>query len=134
MSYRYQLVDRIPRQMQEGIVYHSEEFGLAGLLCACGCGHRVTLIVPDSHQVFDDGGYATITPSVGVMDSACKSHFIVRAGQIRWFPPFSDAHAARVMHAQIASHMAREPLPTWWQQMMAAVMTFVQRLQEVFKR
>jgi hypothetical protein len=39
MRFRYQLVDRIPIQMEEGIVYHTEEFELEGLLCACGCGH-----------------------------------------------------------------------------------------------
>ena len=52
MIYSYQAVERIPKLLSDGIVYHNEEFQLAALLCACGCGHRVTLLVPDSHQVF----------------------------------------------------------------------------------
>ena len=107
MKYRYQLVDRIPVQMKEGVVYHTQEFELAGLLCACGCGHRITLLVPDSHEVRDDGGYATIRPSIGVFDAPCKSHYVISAGDVQWFPAFTGARAAEIMHSQIARHVAR---------------------------
>lgn len=111
MRYRYQLVDRIPAKLQEGIVYHTEEFELAGLLCACGCGHRIILLVPDGHKVRDIDGYATIRPSVGVLDAACKSHYVISKGKVHWLPAFKDAHAAKIMHAQIARHVARDPEP-----------------------
>ncbi len=134
MRYRYHLVDRIPQQIDDGIVYHTEEFELAGLLCACGCGHRITLLVPDSHRVLDDGGYATIYPSVGVLDAQCKSHVIVHKGSVRWFPPFGDADAARVIRAQIARHVAHDTKPSLWQTVKAGALTGLRKLRQFFTK
>jgi hypothetical protein len=115
MRFRYEAVERIPKeQMADGVVYHSEEFELAGLRCACGCGHRITLLVPDSHQVFNDGGWAAVRPSIGVFDAPCKSHFIVDATGVEWLPPFSGAEATSIMRAQIARHVSRDPKKPHW--------------------
>lgn len=120
MRFRYRLVERIPKQMEEGILYHTEEFELAGMLCACGCGHRITLIVPDSHRVWDDGGYATIQPSVGVFDAACKSHYVIRAGNVQWLRAFSGAQATKIMQRQIARHASQDVRPASWLRRSAA--------------
>lgn len=129
MKYRYQLVDRIPNEMHEGVVYHTEEFELAGLLCACGCGHRITLLVPDSHEVRSEGGYATILPSIGVFDAPCKSHYVISAGEVRWLPAFTGTQAAKIMHAQIARHVTRDAKPaSWWQRTKAAVLGLLNKL------
>jgi len=135
MKYRYKLVPRIPAQMEAGIVYHTEEFELAGLLCACGCGHRVTLLVPDSHQVVDDGGYATIRPSVGVFDAPCKSHYVISAGAVQWLPAFTGAQASRIMHAQIARHSARDAKPaSWRQEAWKAILALASKLRALITR
>ena len=129
MRFRYQLVDRIPKQMEEGVVYHTEEFELAGLLCACGCGHRITLIVPDSHRVWDEDGYATIQPSVGVFDAPCKSHYVIRAGNVQWLPAFSGAQATRIMKAKIVRHASQDQKPASWLRRTATVLSsFVKKL------
>ena len=114
MRFVYQAVERIPKQLAEGIVYHSEEFEIAALLCACGCGHRVSLLVPDSHQVMSQGGLATVRPSIAVCDSPCKSHYVISAGQVEWLPAFSDAMASSVMRGQIARHVVRDARPRTW--------------------
>ena len=115
-------MDRIPIQMRPDVVYYTDEFELAGLLCACGCGHRITLLVPDGHEVLDDGGFATIRPSIGVLDAACKSHYIISAGHVQWLPAFTGAQAAKIMHAQIARHVARDAKPISWMQRARSVM------------
>lgn len=122
MRFRYRLVDRIPKQMEEGIVYHTEEFELAGLLCACGCGHRITLIVPDSHRVWDEDGYATIQPSVGVFDAECKSHYVIRAGNVQWLRAFSGAQATKIMQRQIARHVSQDVKPASWLRRSTAIL------------
>jgi hypothetical protein len=106
--------------MPEGVVFHNVDFELAGLRCACGCGHKVTLLVPDGHQVINDEGMATIRPSIGVLDAACKSHFFITAGQVEWLPPFSGAQASSIMQAQIARHAAHDPKPQSWIEQLAA--------------
>lgn len=76
-----------------------------------GCGHRITLLVPDSHEVRDEGGYATIRPSKGVFGAPCKSHYVISAGYVQWLPAFTGAQAAKIMHSQIARHVARDAKP-----------------------
>jgi Family of unknown function (DUF6527) len=114
MKFAYQAVERIPKQLQPETVYHSEEFELAGLLCACGCGHRITLLVPDSHQVYCDGGFATIRPSIAVCDGPCKSHYFISAGQVEWLEAYSTEAAKSLMEMQILRHVASDPKPKSW--------------------
>src|SRR5260370_19216146 len=118
--FTYQVVDRLPKQLHDGVLYHSEEFDVAALSCACGCGHRVMLLVPDSHQVSSQGGMATVRPSISVCDAPCKSHYFITFGRVEWLPAFSEAMASSVMSRQIARHVVREAkLQTWtsWSRM-----------------
>ena len=114
MKYVYRAVERIPKPLTNGVVYHSEEFEVGALLCACGCGHRVSLLVPDSHQVTSEGGMATVRPSIAVCDAPCKSHYFITAGRVEWLPKFSEAMAASVMRGQIARHALRDEKPQSW--------------------
>jgi hypothetical protein len=122
VKYIYQAVERIPKPLINGVVYHSEEFEVGALLCACGCGHRVSLLVPDSHQVTSEGGMATVRPSIAVCDAPCKSHYYITAGRIEWLPAFSEAMAASVMRGQIARHAVRDKkLQSWGSRIRAAL-------------
>jgi len=114
MSFVYQAVERIPKQLNSGVVYHTQEFEVAALLCACGCGHRVMLLVPDSHQVSSDDGLVTVRPSIAVCDAPCKSHYIITAGRVEWLPAFSDAMATSVMRSQIARHVILDTKRRSW--------------------
>lgn len=135
MKFLYQAVDRIPRELQSNIVYHSEEFELAGLLCACGCGHRITLLVPDSHQVISEDGLATIRPSIAVCDGPCKSHYVITAGQVNWLPAFSSIQASSVMQAQIARHAAKDARQkSWIGRMLTIARRLLDRIKSVFLR
>lgn len=123
VSFSYRAVERLPKQLAQGVLYHSPEFEVAALSCACGCGHRVMLLVPDSHQVSQQNGLATVRPSISVCDAPCKSHYIITSGQVQWLAAFSDAMASATMRGQIARHVDREArLQTWtsWLLMIAA--------------
>ena len=114
MTYIYRAVDRLPKGLDSGVVYHSEEFEVAALLCACGCGHRVSLLVPDSHQVRSDAGMATISPSISVCDAPCRSHYFIKAGKVEMLPAFTAAMTASTMRHQIARHAAVETMRATW--------------------
>jgi hypothetical protein len=128
----YQAVERIPKQLGEGVVYHSQEFEVAGLLCACGCGHQVMLLVPDSHQVSSERGMATVNPSIAVCDAPCKAHYFISAGQVEWLPAFTAAMASSVMRNQIARHatvdLKRRP---WTTGLWAAIARTFNRLRKL---
>jgi hypothetical protein len=113
MIYKYQAVERIPKRLAPDVIYHNLDFELAALLCACGCGHRVTLLVPDSHQVISSRGLASVRPSIAVCDAPCKSHYVITDGRVEWLPAFSPAQAAAVMRGQIARHASLNRRRSW---------------------
>lgn len=133
MIYSYQAVERIPKLLSEGIVYHNKEFQLAALLCACGCGHRVTLLVQDSHQVSSEGGLATIRPSIAVCDAPCKSHYFVSAGKVEWLPAFTQAQASDLMRHQIALHASHDRRPSWIETSWAALKRTAKRIRSLLR-
>lgn len=134
MRYVYQAVERIPKPLSNGVVYHSEEFEVGALLCACGCGHRVSLLVPDSHRIMSEGGMATVRPSIAVCDAPCKSHYYISAGRVEWLPAFSDAMVVSVMRAQIARHAVRDAKwQSWGNRVRAAVARAYNKLRSVLR-
>ena len=133
MIYYYQAVERIPKLLSDGVVYHNEEFQLAALLCACGCGHRITLLVPDSHQVSSEGGLATIRPSIAVCDAPCKSHYFVTAGKVEWLPAFTRAQASNLMRNQIARHASHDRRPSWIETSRAALKRAAKRIKSLLR-
>jgi hypothetical protein len=133
--YSYLAVDRIPRELSEGVVYHNKDFELGAMLCACGCGHRVDLLVPDSHQILSKNGLATIRPSIAVCDAPCKSHYIVTAGRVQWLAAFSAVHAKAVMQEQIARHASRDARRrrSWVDRVWAALVRAFNRVKAFFR-
>ncbi len=104
MKYRVELVDRLPAKAESGTVYVSREYQIAVLECACGCGHRITLLLDDGHRVEDVGGLANVWPSIGVWDAPCRSHFWIRNGRVQWASTFSEATIRTAMERQVARH------------------------------
>ena len=134
MKFSYQAVERIPKQLSSNVVYHSEEFELGALLCACGCGHRVMLLVPDSHQVTSENGMATVRPSIAVCDAPCKSHYFITAGRVEWLPAFTDALATSVMRGQIARHVILDAKrQSWVSRVRSAFAKAFSKLKSIFR-
>lgn len=134
MPFIYKAVDRLPKALDGNVVYHCKEFEVAALLCACGCGHRVSLLVPDSHQVFDEGGLATIRPSISVCDAPCKAHYIITAGKVEDLQAFSPALARSTMQKQIARHAAqRAKRLTWRDRIRSAARKVLRAFQSLSK-
>lgn len=85
MKIRLERVHYIPKQLEPGVLYVSEEFGAAAHLCACGCGTKVrTPLRPTEWTLEETGGCPTLYPSVGNWQQACKSHYLIRRGEIIW--------------------------------------------------
>ena len=135
MTFSYLAVNRIPKELRPGVVYHNADFELGALLCACGCGHRVDLLVPDSHQIFSSNGLATIRPSIAVCDAPCKSHYVISAGQVEWLPAFSETHAKSVMQHQIARHASLDARRrSWSARISMAWVVALNRVKAFFRR
>lgn len=123
MKYVYEAVERIPAELSPGVVYHNTDYELAALRCACGCGHRVTLLVPDGHQIAVDGSVPSITPSILVADALCHSHFIIDDGEVKWLRAFSPSQAEATMRRQVGRHVSADRASrSWWEHGRRAVL------------
>lgn len=85
-------VEYVPRILEQGILYVSEEFAVAAHLCACGCGNKVvTPLGPAEWTLSVRNGVPTLHPSIGNWQLPCRSHYLVVDGHIRWARQWSDA-------------------------------------------
>lgn len=117
IRYRAEYVSQIPETLVDGIVYVSHEYEIAALKCACGCGHRVILLLGDGHSVTDTHGYADVSPSIGVWDAPCRSHFFIRRGNVLWAESYSESAIQHAMKRQLKSHLRQSSKPKrWWTQ------------------
>ena len=81
----------LPKELDEGILYVSKKFGVAGHLCPCGCGNKV--ITPlDSFEwkLKVKKGKPSLFPSIGNWQLDCKSHYWIINGQIEWSEQWSE--------------------------------------------
>jgi|SRR5438445_6567909 len=135
MIYSYLAVDRIPKDLSDGVVYYNQEFELGAMLCACGCGHRIDLLVPDSHQITSVGGLATIRPSILVSDAPCNSHYYISDGRVEWLTAFTPAQVSSIMRNQIARHASRDSRPpSWIDRCLRALLRMFNKLGSFFHR
>lgn len=82
-------VEKIPAQLDAGILYISLAYRTASHLCACGCGRRIaTPIRPSPHgwTIEYNGENVSLHPSVGLSELPCNSHYIVDQGRVVWLP------------------------------------------------
>jgi Family of unknown function (DUF6527) len=94
-------VQYLPRARAPGILYVSEEFAVAGHLCACGCGNKViTPLGPAEWTFTERNGRPTLDPSVGNWQLPCRSHYVIAEGQIHWGDQWSDAQVASGRRAE----------------------------------
>lgn len=85
-------VQYIPKNLEPGILYVSEEFEVAVHLCACGCGLKVcTPLTPTEWRFTDSENGPSLFPSVGNWEFPCRSHYWFQNGQIFWGEDWTPA-------------------------------------------
>lgn len=90
-------IDSFPRPLEEGVLYISHKFGMAAHNCACGCGHEVMtpLKATQWELEIDQGGAASLYPSIGNWGFPCRSHYWIRGNEVMWSYQMSDAAIRR---------------------------------------
>lgn len=81
----------MPKELQEGVLYVSEEFGVAAHLCPCGCGNKVvTPLGPTDWFFSENKGMPTLDPSIGNWQIPCRSHYWIIDGFIHWSTQWTE--------------------------------------------
>lgn len=92
---RLERVHYMPKVLEPGLLYVSEEFGAAAHLCACGCGTKIrTPLGPTEWSVEETSEGPTLQPSVGNWQQACRSHYWIWRGHIEWSGNWTQAQIA----------------------------------------
>ena len=85
MRFELQRVDYMPTDLEPGVLYVSEKFGIAAHICACGCGAKIrTPLGPTEWAVKKTRYGPSLWPSVGNWQQRCQSHYFIRRGEVIW--------------------------------------------------
>lgn len=94
-AFAFRFVERIPRDLEQGILYLSPEFATAIHLCACGCGREVvTPLARTGWTMLFDGDSVSLNPSIGNWSFPCESHYWIWKNKVEWAPRWSRARIA----------------------------------------
>lgn len=116
-------VKYMPRNLEPGVLYVSEEFAIAGHLCACGCGEKVmTPLGPTEWRFTERHGSASLWPSIGNWQLPCRSHYVIRDGGIVWSGQWTDAQVVSGRAAEERRRQSyyadRERERVWWRKLL----------------
>lgn len=84
-------VDFFPETFSPGVLYVSEEYKVAGHLCACGCGSQVITPLGPAEWFFTQvDGKPSLEPSIGNWQLPCRSHYWIEDGLVQWSYSFTE--------------------------------------------
>lgn len=84
-------VEYLPKDLEKGILYVSEKFGIAGHLCPCGCENKIMTPLDPSEWSFKEiNKKPTLYPSIGNWQLPCRSHYWITNGNIEWSYDWSE--------------------------------------------
>ena len=82
---RHEFVEAVPDELEDGVLYVSMLFATAVHRCCCGCGSEVvTPFSPTDWSLTFDGRSVSLSPSIGNWSFACRSHYWIDKGGVRW--------------------------------------------------
>ena len=109
--FSHEFVDFIPADLDDGVLYVSLPYATVMHLCACGCATKVaSALDPTDYSITFDGETISLSPSIGNWNFHCRSHYVIRRGQVRWMPAMSDADIAAGRHRDRRAKTARDDL------------------------
>ncbi len=95
---RHTFVQAIPEILEHDTLYVSIDYVSTSHLCACGCGAEVVLpLHPTKWHLTFDGATVSMAPSIGSRTLACRSHYWIDQGFVRWSNKMSDGDFDRAL-------------------------------------
>ena len=87
----HKFVENIPEALEPDVLYISLRYSTALHLCCCGCKREVvTPLSPAQWKMTFDGESVSLLSSIGSWSLPCRSHDVVRRGQVIEAGQWSD--------------------------------------------
>lgn len=79
-------VERVPDELEEGVLYISEKFKVAIHCCACGCGHHAVTPIGKEWTLTNKDGKISLSPSIGnfIGERPYHAHYFITENKIQW--------------------------------------------------
>ncbi len=91
MTFKLERVHFMPKDLEPGVLYFSNEFGTAAHLCPCGCGSKVrTPIGPTEWFIEESNEGPSLFPSIGNWQLPCRSHYWISKGKVDWSDQWTE--------------------------------------------
>ena len=104
---RLERVHFMPKVLEPGVLYVSEEYGAAAHLCACGCGSKIRTPLSPTEWALEEGEEGpTLWPSIGNWQKPCQSHYWIVGGEVRWSGKWTQAEIEEGRQAEQARRRA----------------------------
>lgn len=125
-------VEFLPKELGPGILYVSDEYAVAGHLCACGCGSKVVVpLGPTEWRFSETAGRPTLRPSIGSWQLPCRSHYLITGGRVEWAGAWSEAAVRAGRRAEegrrTAYYSRLDQERVWWRRLGKIVRRFFGR-------
>jgi hypothetical protein len=120
-------VKYVPKVLDPNVLYVSEEFKTAAHLCLCGCSTKVvTPLGPPKWTFTEDAGRPSLWPSIGNWQLPCKSHYVIKRGEVLWAGEWTkeeiEAGRRRERAALETYYRGRERKIGFWSSLWKAVL------------
>ena len=134
----YEFVSTLPKTLDYGVLYISEQYRTTAHLCACGCRYEVQLALGAgawSYQI-DGNNRISMSPSIGNSSYPCKSHYFIAIGSIAWCTDMTPGliAAARFADNPRAHQPGPEPRRGFLQPLWDAIARLIGSLVDLLKK
>lgn len=115
----FRFVERIPKDIPEGILFISIEFETAIHKCCCGCGKEVvTPISPTGWKLTFNGESVSLFPSIGNWSFDCKSHYWIKENKVVWAEKWTSYEIQKVRKGEDLErkeyYKKKDKKRKWW--------------------
>lgn len=102
-QYKIEFVDKIPKDLKDGILYVCIECKVIVHKCACGCGEKTVTPIDRKHGwiMQYDGQTITLRPSIGNFSMPCKSHYYITESKVQWLESYQTKNKKKSLFTLI---------------------------------
>lgn len=89
-KFKVEIVDKIPSNLKDGILYVCISCNVIVHRCACGCGERTVTPIDKKYgwKMIYDGQSITLRPSIGNFSIPCQSHYYITENKVEWLESY----------------------------------------------
>lgn len=102
-KFKVEFVDKIPSNLEDGILYVCISCNVIIHRCVCGCGERTVTPIDKKYGwiMKYDGQAITLRPSIGNFSIPCRSHYYITDNNVEWLESYQHKNNKKGLFERI---------------------------------